>query len=66
MDVRVNGKTESVEPGVTIAGFLETKGLAAQRVAVELNMAIVKKESYGSTRLSEGDSVEIVHFVGGG
>jgi thiamine biosynthesis protein ThiS len=35
-------------------------------VAVEMNRVILPREAYGSTRLAEGDSLEIVHFVGGG
>jgi sulfur carrier protein len=35
-------------------------------VAVELNMDILEKGEYATTTLKEGDSVEIVHFVGGG
>ena len=36
------------------------------RVAVEVNLAIVRKAEYASFRLHEGDTVEIVNFVGGG
>jgi sulfur carrier protein len=36
------------------------------RVAVELNRAIVPHEKWAETSLSEGDRLEIVHFVGGG
>ncbi len=36
------------------------------RVAVELNRTIVPREKWGETNLSEGDRLEIVHFVGGG
>jgi len=37
-----------------------------RRVAVELNMEILPKADYETTALSDGDRIEIVHFVGGG
>ncbi|WP_308767584.1 sulfur carrier protein ThiS [Candidatus Hakubella thermalkaliphila] len=36
------------------------------RVAVEVNLSIIKKSDYGSCRLKDGDRSEIVNFVGGG
>lgn len=66
MNVRVNGKDDSVEPGTTIAEYLRARELDSARVAVEVNATIVKKDAYRTTSLHEGDSVEIVHFVGGG
>ena len=38
----------------------------ARRVAVELNLAVVKKAAYDSSVIKDGDEVEIVNFVGGG
>ena len=40
--------------------------MKSDRVAVELNREIVPRERWSGTRLSEGDRLEIVHFVGGG
>jgi thiamine biosynthesis protein ThiS len=36
------------------------------RVAVELNRELIPRDQWPSTRLSDGDKLEIVHFVGGG
>jgi len=41
-------------------------GLKSERVAVELNKKIVRRVEWDSTTISEGDRLEVVHFVGGG
>ena len=49
-----------------IASLVEMLGMKADRVAVELNRDIVSRDRWAETMLSEGDRLEIVHFVGGG
>ena len=63
--VKVNGKQLDVQ-GKTISELVEIEGYQITRVAVELNEDIVPKSAYDSTVLNDGDSVEIVGFVGGG
>ncbi|MBR1664144.1 MAG: sulfur carrier protein ThiS [Ruminococcus sp.] len=63
--VKVNG-TETGFDGKSIAALVENEGYDRTRVAVELNMEIVPKARYDETILKDGDSVEIVGFVGGG
>jgi thiamine biosynthesis protein ThiS len=41
-------------------------GLAPERVAIERNRDIVPRNRWPETVLADGDSLEIVHFVGGG
>ena len=65
MEIVVNGEPHNIEP-MSVAAFLETVGIDAQRVAVELNLEILPKADYGSALLKEGDRLEVVHFVGGG
>lgn len=50
----------------TMQQLLSSLDLARQRVAVEINGELVQRDSYRATRLSDGDRVEIVTFVGGG
>ncbi len=65
MSVIING--EEVEAaGKTLSDYLKDGGYDIRRVAVELNGEIVPKSRYESTRLRDGDRVEIVSFVGGG
>jgi len=66
LTVIVNGNPADVGEGSAISDILRSLGLNADRVAVELNQKIIRRAEWGSTRISEGDRVEIVHFVGGG
>ena len=66
MQVRLNGEPREIPDGMTVAGLLAHLGVKAQRVAVEVNEAVVTKDRYGEHAIGPGDSVEIVAFVGGG
>ena len=63
--VKINGDEINIA-GRTVAQFLSESGFDIRRVAVELNGDILPKTQYESTVLQDGDSVEIVSFVGGG
>lgn len=66
LSITVNGQERDVAPGTTVEGLIESLNLAGRRVAVERNRTIVKREDWARTPLCEGDSLEILHFVGGG
>ena len=66
MIIIVNGDPTDIAEGSGISDLIESVGLDAKRVAVELNKRIVRRVDWDSTTISEGDKVEIVHFVGGG
>ncbi|HYG69534.1 MAG TPA: sulfur carrier protein ThiS [Anaeromyxobacteraceae bacterium] len=66
MQVRINGELRELPDGSTVASLLAHLGVKAQRVAVEVNETVVTKDRYDGHRISQGDSVEIVAFVGGG
>lgn len=66
MRVIVNGEAKEFEAGTTLAGLVETLALAPERLAVELNREVVRRADWPRVEISEGDRVEIVHFVGGG
>jgi sulfur carrier protein len=61
----VNGEEKTIE-STTILGYLNEIEIDPQRIAVELNLDILPKGDYSTTRLKDGDRIEIVHFVGGG
>ncbi|MBP5378113.1 MAG: sulfur carrier protein ThiS [Ruminococcus sp.] len=63
--VKINGELFDKD-GKTVAEMLTDMDISGQRVAVELNEAIVPKAKYGETVLKDGDKVEVVRFVGGG
>ncbi len=64
--INVNGEKRKIAEGLTIAQLLEELNIRPGRVVIELNRDIVSREAYGSAILKEGDTLEIVHFVGGG
>jgi sulfur carrier protein len=66
MSISVNGRSERIADGDSVADLLRTLGLAEKRVAVELNRAIVPKSRHAAVHLKDGDEVEIVQAIGGG
>ncbi len=66
MHVRVNGEPQEIADGLTVAGLLEKLGLRAPEVAVEVNTVVVRRAKHADSKISEGDQIEIVTFVGGG
>ena len=64
--VEVNGESKELEEGATLQTLVQSLGLAPERVAVEHNREVVRRPDWPTLKLSEGDRVEIVHFVGGG
>ena len=63
--VKVNGAELDIA-GKTVAQYLSTTNYDPKRIAVERNGDIVFKAQYDATILQDGDSLEIVSFVGGG
>ncbi len=66
MQITLNGEKREIPDVSTVLGLLEFLKIQHQRVAVELNETIVKKERYRETALQDGDALEIVSFMGGG
>jgi thiamine biosynthesis protein ThiS len=64
--IRLNGKPRDVSRGLTVRGLLEELELHPRMVVVELNREILEREAYDDVPVSEGDTIELVHFVGGG
>ena len=63
--VKVNGELLPIA-GKTLAEYLATTSFDPQRIAVEKNGDIVPKATYKDVVLEDGDSLEVVSFVGGG
>jgi sulfur carrier protein len=66
MQLTINGDAHSVPEGLTVRGLLEHLGMTEGPVAVERNRDVVPRAQHAAVLLSEGDQLEIVHFVGGG
>jgi thiamine biosynthesis protein ThiS len=65
MRLTVNGEKYITEQD-TLANLLKEMKIIPERVAVEVNLRIIKKKDFEDSRLKDGDSLEIVYFVGGG
>lgn len=66
MIVHINGEEREIAAGLSVAQLLEELGIRPGRVVVELNRNVLSRDGFGATSLKEGDTVEIVQFVGGG
>lgn len=64
--MKCSGKEIHLEAPVTVRAFLLEQGHQPERVAVERNGQIVRRADFDKELLREEDTVEIVHFVGGG
>ena len=64
--VFVNDEGRLVPVGLTVGDLVSSLGLQPAQVAVERNKVIVRRADYATTRLGEGDRLEIVTFFGGG
>jgi thiamine biosynthesis protein ThiS len=64
--VVVNGEERRVPGPATLLDLLAHLGLDPRTVVVERNREIVRRPRLGETALAEGDTIELVHFVGGG
>jgi len=64
--ISVNGEPRTLEGPATIADLLQELRLNPRMVVVELNRQIIRRPVLEATALSDGDTVEVVHFVGGG
>lgn len=66
MQIVLNGEPRTLADEQTLADLLATLKVAPERVAIELNQALVRRANYAQTALREGDRVEVVTLVGGG
>lgn len=66
MQITINGTARDIGAVTNMTQLLEQLGLDPARVAVEHNLAIVAQANFATTPLSDGDTLEIVQFVGGG
>ncbi len=66
MTITINGEPRTVADVANLAALIDSLEMKADRVAVELNLAIVPRARWAETPIKDGDKLEIVHFVGGG
>ncbi len=69
MELIINGQLrefETLHEGSTVADLLSALALQVERVALERNGEIIARTDWAEAKLTAGDRLEIVHFVGGG
>jgi len=66
MKVFLNGEVREVPSGLDLQQLLEHFSLPSQRVAVELNKTVIRRADWPATKVKETDTIEVIHFVGGG
>ncbi len=66
IEIVINGKSRQVSQQTSLQELLRSLELKGDRVAVELNRKLVRREDWEQVRLCHNDRLEIVHFVGGG
>ena len=66
MTLTINGEERVFTKLGLLSDLVTDLGLDARKVAVERNLEIVPRSAYAATPLSDGDRIEIVHFIGGG
>ena len=63
--VTINGENKNAA-GKTVADYIAEAGYNAARIVVERNLVILKQDELATTVLEDGDTIEILNFVGGG
>jgi thiamine biosynthesis protein ThiS len=66
MDITFNGNPRKIQAGITIQELLDQMHLDCMQVVVEHNNKIIPRQRLAETSLTNGDTLEVIHFVGGG
>lgn len=66
MQVVLNGERREIPDNLSLEELLAYLKLKNERVAIEHNREIIKRELWGEVKVQSGDELEIVQFVGGG
>ena len=66
MHIICNGKKQSLESDCTLKLLLSLHKLEPDTVVAEVNQQIIERDQYSTLKLKDGDTVELIRFVGGG
>ena len=66
MEIIFNGKPSELRTGTSIQELLDQLRLDCLQVVVEHNQNIITRQRLAETILNNGDTLEVIHFVGGG
>lgn len=65
MDIHLNGKATQTQCR-TLMELIENQGVETESLVVEHNLAVVRQVQWKETRIQDGDTIELLSFVGGG
>jgi len=66
IQIILNGETREIGSSTQLDELLKLFSLPKQRIAIELNGNVIRRADWADITIADGDSVEVVHFVGGG
>ncbi len=66
MIITCNGKTQAIDKGCSLDFLLKLHKLEPDNVVAEVNKQIIERDQYSTLNLNDGDTVELIRFVGGG
>lgn len=66
MNIKVNGEHREFSEGTTLQQMIQSLGLESKVMAAAVNMEIVKQDAWDKAVLNDGDTIELLDFVGGG
>ena len=66
ISITLNGADMRVDSGLTLGQLVDSRGLERRMIAVEYNGEIISRLDYDETMIQDGDTLEVVHMVGGG
>ena len=64
--IHINGEAREIADETTLAQLVSLLQLKPEQIAIELNRTVVRRADWSKALLREDDTLEIVHFVGGG
>ena len=66
MKIKVNGEERAIAQATTLEQLIQSLGLESKVMAAAVNMEIVKQDAWDKAVLNDGDTIELLDFVGGG
>lgn len=66
MKILVNGENKELTEETTLEELIRQLGVRKETVVAEVNLQIIQADKRSETKLSDGDQVELIQFVGGG
>lgn len=66
MQLTINGHSKHFADSMTIEDMVKEVGADVTQIAVEQNRVIIPRSQFAATQLRDGDTIELVEFVGGG